>query len=878
VRFLVPEVIQTSAMDCGPASIKALMEGFGVPVSYGRLREACQTDVDGTSIDRLEEAAVALGLDASQMMAPADHLLLPDARLLPALVVVRLPNGATHFVVAWRRIGGLLQVMDPAIGRRWVSADGFLAEVYRHTQNVLAADWRAWAGSDVFRKTLQRRIRELGVPLGEADTRIQAAMEDPSWRSIAALDAATRMLESLSQRGALDRGAAMKRLLPKVASEAGTIPEPYWCVREGPTTADEVRFTGAVFVHVRGRKAPANADLSPELAAALNEPPARPVRTLWRMVAEDSRRAPAVIGFTLVLAAAAVIIEAMLFRGLFSLGRDLRIVGQRWWAGALIAAFLGIVLALELLVQSMLARMGRKLEVRLRATFLRKIPLLGDRYFQSRLVSDMAERSHSAHQLRALPELAASFLRPLFETALTVAAIAWFYPASAAAAAVAAAVSLGLPLLAQPALVVRDLRLRTQTGALTRFYLDALLGLTAIRAHGAERSLRREHERLLDEWAKAGLGLQGVVTAIEGAQLFASLAIVAWLFLGRIAAAGDTGALLLLAYWILRLPVLGQEAAAVAWQYPWQRNVALRLLEPLGAPEDTPAVSPRGALREGVRIELDRVTVVAAGHLILHEVSLEIAPGAQVAIVGPSGAGKSSLVGLLLGWHRPAEGRVSVDGTSLDAARLDTLRRETAWIDPQVHLWNRSLVENLRYGVPPGSPVDLEAAIESADLKRVIARLPRGMDTALGEAGALVSGGEGQRVRTGRAMLRPGVRLAILDEPARGLDRAQRRSLIAEARKTWRGATLLVITHDVAETLEFDRVVVVESGGIAEDGNPRELAARQDSRYRALLDAEDAVRSGLWADAAWRRLTLREGKLVEEPRKEGPCRSLRAVQ
>ena len=67
-RLLVPEVVQTSAMDCGPAALKCLLEGFGIPVSYGRLREACQTDVDGTSIDTLEEVAVQLGLDAEQIM------------------------------------------------------------------------------------------------------------------------------------------------------------------------------------------------------------------------------------------------------------------------------------------------------------------------------------------------------------------------------------------------------------------------------------------------------------------------------------------------------------------------------------------------------------------------------------------------------------------------------------------------------------------------------------------------------------------------------------------------------------------------------------------------------------------------------------------
>src|SRR6266404_1157075 len=113
-RHLIPEVVQTSMMDCGPAALKCLLEGFGVPASYGRLREACQTSVDGTSIDTLESVAQMLGLDAEQIMLPADHVALPGADALPAIVVVRLPTGLTHFVVLWRRHGRWVQVMDPA--------------------------------------------------------------------------------------------------------------------------------------------------------------------------------------------------------------------------------------------------------------------------------------------------------------------------------------------------------------------------------------------------------------------------------------------------------------------------------------------------------------------------------------------------------------------------------------------------------------------------------------------------------------------------------------------------------------------------------------------------------------------------------------------
>ena len=98
-------------MDCGPAALKCLLEGFGIPVSYGRLREACQTDVDGTSIDTIEVVANQLGVAAEQMMLPIDHLFLRSTDALPALIVVHHPAGGSHFVVIWRRLGGWLQLM-----------------------------------------------------------------------------------------------------------------------------------------------------------------------------------------------------------------------------------------------------------------------------------------------------------------------------------------------------------------------------------------------------------------------------------------------------------------------------------------------------------------------------------------------------------------------------------------------------------------------------------------------------------------------------------------------------------------------------------------------------------------------------------------------
>jgi ATP-binding cassette subfamily B protein len=263
-----------------------------------------------------------------------------------------------------------------------------------------------------------------------------------------------------------------------------------------------------------------------------------------------------------------------------------------------------------------------------------------------------------------------------------------------------------------------------------------------------------------------------------------------------------------------------------------------------------------------VSITFDGVTVRAAGHTILEDIDLDIEAGSEVAIVGASGAGKSTLVGLLLGWHRTAAGHLLIDREPLDAARLDWLRRETAWVDPAVQLWNRSLVHNLLYGCHTDGYSTIGEVLHEADLYPVVQHLPDGLQSVLGEGGGLLSGGQGQRIRLGRALVRSAARLVVFDEPFRGLDRAQRRDLLQRVRQFYKGATFLCITHDVGETRGFERVVVIESGRVAEDGCPARLAEDPHSRYRALLDAEEAVRTGLWSSAVWRRLWLESGQVL----------------
>jgi len=890
-RWFAPEVMQTSAMDCGPAALKCLCEGFGISVSYSRLREACQTQIDGTSIDTLEDVANELGLDAEQALLPFDHLLRPELAVLPALAVVVAASGVTHFVVLWKRIGNLIQVMDPASGRRFLRPEQLFERLHLARVDVPANAWRRYAAGPEFLQPLAARLREL-VPKPDAVRLLDTAQAEASFRALATLDAATRALGTLARSGALRTAAERCHVLEawferRHVADGAELPVPpmYWYAEptsRAPASADEqVCLRGAVIVRVRGRRAaaptpqhcvasstpdtPAHPEFVPELAAALRERSEPPLRRLWLLLRQE-RRVPLLL-FALVagLLSSAALLETVLLRGQLDLGRYLSDPFQRFAAALGALALIALLSLVELSLAFAAVRLGRKIEIRLRLAFLRKLPLLHDRYFQSRPISDMADRSHMVHVIRNLPMFLLLLLRAAFELFATAAGLVWLDPHSVQRIALACLLSLLLPVLMLGTLTERDSRVRSQVSNLSRWYFDALRGLVAIRAHHAEASVCAEHEAQLTEWKQAAHAFASAGVWLECAVAGVSIALSSWLFLGYVAHNDEPVAALLFLYWSVSFPAHGRELASLTRQLPGYANVVARLYEPLSSSETVGPTSLQPTAAQsaaGVELAFEDVQVKAGGHTLLSGLTLRIQAGEHVAVVGASGAGKSSLLGLVLGWHRPARGRLLWAGSELDEACLAWLRRKTVWVDPSVQLWNRSLYANLEYG-SEASQLDLRPALQEAELYALLEALPQGLQTELGEGGCCLSGGEGQRVRLGRGLLHRSAELVLLDEPFRGLGRNQRERLLARARRVWSEATLLCVTHDIAETLDFARVLVLEDGRIVEDGAPNQLAARRGSRYAALLEAESGLLQRLYAQGQWRRIRLEHGRLHE---------------
>jgi len=361
--------------------------------------------------------------------------------------------------------------------------------------------------------------------------------------------------------------------------------------------------------------------------------------------------------------------------------------------------------------------------------------------------------------------------------------------------------------------------------------------LTAIRTVQAHAREPWERGRFGDAVAQSvatarrRIGLQSIITAVAITLIFGAVTVVLWsgahdVIEGRMTA-GTLGQFVL--YALFGAGSVG--ALAEVWN-ELQRaaggmgRIGELLVEHpgIGAP-DAPATLPapvRGELRfDDVRFNYpSRPDAPALEHFSLH-----VAPGETVALVGPSGAGKSTVLSLLLRFHDPAEGAVSIDGVDIRGLDPAALRDHLALVPQSPTIFATSARENIRYGRLDASDADIEAAARAAEADAFIRELPEGYDAQLGERGARLSGGQQQRIAIARALLRDAPVL-LLDEATSALD-AQSEFAVQEAlARLMEGRTTLVIAHRLATILKADRIVVMDRGRIVAQGTHADLLAQ----------------------------------------------------
>lgn len=230
-------------------------------------------------------------------------------------------------------------------------------------------------------------------------------------------------------------------------------------------------------------------------------------------------------------------------------------------------------------------------------------------------------------------------------------------------------------------------------------------------------------------------------------------------------------------------------------------------------------------VREG-RIDFENIgfwyTDGAVRTRVFNGFDLRIPAGQRVGLVGASGAGKTTLTKLLLRLSDIQEGRILVDGQDISQCTQQSLRRSIAYVPQESLLFHRSVAENIAYGRPDASMEEIREAARRANALEFIEKLPQGFDTVTGERGVKLSGGQRQRIAIARAMLAD-CPVLVLDEATSALDSESEKMVQDALAELMRGRTSIVVAHRLSTVASLDRIVVLDDGGIVEDGSHADL-------------------------------------------------------
>ncbi|HEY1370735.1 MAG TPA: ABC transporter ATP-binding protein [Gaiellaceae bacterium] len=371
---------------------------------------------------------------------------------------------------------------------------------------------------------------------------------------------------------------------------------------------------------------------------------------------------------------------------------------------------------------------------------------------------------------------------------------------------------------------------RAEEGAIASLAAEALAAMDVVKAFGSEQFEYERVQRLSEARRELGVHVSRTQARFSGiVDVLGAVAGAVVLVLGtfRVAAGALTpGDLIVFAAYASKtykpLRDIARQATAIARSLARAERVADVLASDELLPE---AAAPRGSGRARGALVFDRVAFgYSADRPALRGVSLELEPGAQVAVVGESGAGKSTLAALVARFYDPTSGRVLIDDRDAREYSRTWLRAQVGFLLQDTVLFTGTVAENIAYAVD-ATREEVIGAARTAGAHDFVTALPEGYDTALGPRGVGLSGGQRQRIGIARVLLR-NPPLLVLDEPTTGLDAATEAALLDELDALMDGRTTVVITHSLPLARRAGRVLVLDAGRLVEDGPPAELLAR----------------------------------------------------
>jgi subfamily B ATP-binding cassette protein MsbA len=380
-------------------------------------------------------------------------------------------------------------------------------------------------------------------------------------------------------------------------------------------------------------------------------------------------------------------------------------------------------------------------------------------------------------------------------------------------------------------------RIQSSMGDVTRVAKEALDGQRVVKAFNAQGYESQVFESVNEGNRRSYMRLIGTKAASNPiVQIIAGMGLAGIMYLAvRQVLAGELAAGDFMAF-LGGLVVCSQSLRQIVNVFgPLQQGIAAgaSVFEVLDM-ESEPAGGSRAIARAEGAVAFRHVNFEYAAEkgAVLRDIDIEIAPRTTLAIVGKSGSGKSTLVSMLLRFYDPQSGSVLLDGVDLREYRLTDLRNQVSLVSQDVVLFNDTIRNNIRFGMTSASPEAVVEAARAAYVLEFADELPQGLDTVVGDRGALLSGGQRQRISIARALLK-NAPVLILDEATAALDTESERRIQEALEKLVHDRTTLVIAHRLSTVEQADRIVVMSEGAVIESGTHRELIAR-DGHYAQL--------------------------------------------
>ena len=360
--------------------------------------------------------------------------------------------------------------------------------------------------------------------------------------------------------------------------------------------------------------------------------------------------------------------------------------------------------------------------------------------------------------------------------------------------------------------------------------VDALSNHLSVRTYNAQevekQTLYAEQRHIVRRWRDSWM--QNLVTNIGKGQSAAVVSGIALIMVVVLYGNGTIqigGILLFAAYF--------GDASSSLWELAWSLDSYYRnsgtiqnALDGLGGEDARMGeVVSKENIPSRVSLKLDDLSFSYPDQQsedVLKNINLEIPAGKKVGIVGHSGAGKSTLIGLLLGFYEPTEGHILINGIDIASKDPSFAREVSSFVPQDTSLFNRTVRENVVYARPDVGETYLNLALKQARAQEFIEKLPKGLDTLIGERGVKLSGGQRQRLAIARAIVKDSP-LLLLDEATSALDSVSEQAIQSALHELMKNRTTIVIAHRLSTLKHLDSIVVLDKGRIVEQGTHEEL-------------------------------------------------------